>query len=101
MSTTLIFALSALGVNVYKVDDPLPVVVQDPPTVALVVTWMLLCCAKTTEEKSNKKELRQKILFKREPLPRLKNTPRHFLLKQGSGLKKSGKWICDLLNATN
>ena len=89
------FALSAVGVNVNKVDAPLPLTVQVPPLVGLLVIWMLLCCAKTTEEKSNKKELRQKILFKREPLPRLKNTPRHFLLKQGSGLKKSGKWIFD------
>jgi hypothetical protein len=95
MSFTLIFALSALGVNVYNVVTPLPLTVQDPPLVAFVVTCTLLFCAKTAEEKSNKKEQRQKILFKREPLPRLKNTPRHFLLKQGSGLKKSGKWIFD------
>jgi len=93
MSDTLMFALSAVGVKVNNVDIPLPLTVQDPPAVAPLVTWMLLCCAKTAEEKSNKKEQRQKILFKREPLPKLKNTERSFHLKKGSDLWNSGKSI--------
>jgi hypothetical protein len=54
MSVALMFALSAVGVNVYNVVAPLPLTVQDPPVVVVLVTCTLLCWLNAAETKKKR-----------------------------------------------